>query len=457
MAFCEECFDKQRKLDELEEEVKRLKAKLREEEKKLQEGYFGSSTPSSKKPFKNNNTNNPKKNGGGVKGHIGYGRRKMEEEEADIVENIYIGNKCPHCNGELEKKGTVNRGVIDSEPAKINKKLYVIEKGWCPICKKTIIPKPPVLNKSLYGNELTAEKIVMHYGHGVTVGTVEKITENIISSGSIYNIFHRVASYLLPAIPKLIEEYRQEHVKHADETGWGTDGESGYAWLFCSKNISIFQFENTRSGKIPQGIFGNKELPGVLLVDRYAGYNKTLCRIQYCYAHLLRKIKDLGKEFMEDKEVQNFVDSFAPLLSEAMHLRGMKITDKQYYKRARKIKNKILELINAPARHFGIKEIQLIFKENEKRLYHWVSDRKIPAENNRAERELRPTVIARKISFGSQSEKGASTRSILMTILHTAEKRLNGQSLKKWFKQLLDQIALNPNIDPYSLLPARPS
>jgi len=41
----------------------------------------------------------------------------------------------------------------------------------------------------------------------------------------------------------------------------------------------------------------------------------------------------------------------------------------------------------------------------------------IPAENNRAERALRPLVIARKVSFGSQSEAGAGTREILMTVL----------------------------------------
>ncbi|MBI3941357.1 MAG: transposase, partial [Acidobacteria bacterium] len=39
--------------------------------------------------------------------------------------------------------------------------------------------------------------------------------------------------------------------------------------------------------------------------------------------------------------------------------------------------------------------------------------------DNRCERELRPTVIARKVSFGSQSEAGAKTREIMMSLLHT--------------------------------------
>jgi len=34
--------------------------------------------------------------------------------------------------------------------------------------------------------------------------------------------------------------------------------------------------------------------------------------------------------------------------------------------------------------------------DNAHRLYHWAQNRQIPAENNLAERDLRPTVIARR-------------------------------------------------------------
>lgn len=75
------------------------------------------------------------------------------------------------------------------------------------------------------------------------------------------------------------------------------------------------------------------------------------------------------------------------------------------------------------------------------------------AVNNKAERELRPTVIARKVSFGSQSVKGAKTRSILTTILHTVQKRLKDKTVEEWLRESLDKISANPSIDPYSLIP----
>lgn len=83
-------------------------------------------------------------------------------------------------------------------------------------------------------------------------------------------------------------------------------------------------------------------------------------------------------------------------------------------------------------------------------MYRWAIDPRIPAENNRAERELRPLVIARKVSFGSQSDEGALTRETLMTILLTLSKRTKDpvQALKA----VLDALVENPRADVYRLL-----
>ena len=47
----------------------------------------------------------------------------------------------------------------------------------------------------------------------------------------------------------------------------------------------------------------------------------------------------------------------------------------------------------------------------------------MPADNNQAEREIRPAVLMRKASYGNQSERGCETRAILMTIFRTLKRR----------------------------------
>ena len=59
-------------------------------------------------------------------------------------------------------------------------------------------------------------------------------------------------------------------------------------------------------------------MPGTLVVDRYNGYNKMPCNIQYCYSHLLREVEDIEKEFPDQNEGLAFVASVAPLLALVM-------------------------------------------------------------------------------------------------------------------------------------------
>ncbi|MFB3902927.1 MAG: transposase [Acidobacteriota bacterium] len=81
-----------------------------------------------------------------------------------------------------------------------------------------------------------------------------------------------------------------------------------------------------------------------------------------------------------------------------------------------------------------------------------MDERRVPAHNNRAERELRPTVIARKVSFGSSSDAGAQTRSILMSVLHTLNKNRGQKTLESVVASLLDRIAQDPSTDVAALI-----
>lgn len=451
-TYCEDCFEKQRKIDALTEENKQLKAKLKYLERKEQEGYFGSSTPSSKIPFKANTPpENQHKQGGAKRGHRGHGRRGFDESQADhlVALESEVGDRCPHCGGPLEHRGTERRSVIDIPPLQAKKTLYIVPKQYCPRCGRAFQPHPPgVLPKTLFGNQLVATAATMHYLHGVPMG---RICEQIgVDLGALIKIFHRVAK-LFSSIPsRFIEQYRQAPVKHADETGWPNNGHQGYVWLFATIKISLFLFRETHSSSVPREVFGKDPLLGTLVVDRYQAYNKAPCLLQYCYAHLLRNVQDLQKEFPENQEVCNFVNILAALLASAMHLRSLPISDAQFYKRAKGVKSQIQKAVHAAAQHLAIRRIQEIFHENEQRLYRWADDRQIPADNNLAERDLRPSVIARKVSFGSQSKAGANTRSILMTVLHTLKKQSSDPC--STLKTALDQLAKNPTLDPFALL-----
>lgn len=436
---CLGCLNKQREIDRLKAENQRLKDALRYRQRKQADGPFGSSTPSSQIVLKANaNPEDRAKPGGARKGHVGHGRQATSEQQADRIKAVTLAAPCPHCGSELVSKGSRQRTVIDIDAVEVQEILYRLERKRCLGCGRTLQAQPPgVLAKSALGNQLLVELLDGHYLQGIPLG---RLCANFrLNLGTVIDSLHRLAALLQPAIKPLISAYRGAAVRHADETRWRTDGQSGYCWLFATSRVSLYLFRRTRSASVVKEVLGDKPLAGVLVVDRYAAYNRAPCALQYCYAHLLREVEDLAQENPEASEVERFSAALIPLLAQAQHLRAQAISDRQYRKQARQIKEKIIAISQQPALHLGIRRIQEIFIDNRERLYHWAEDRRVPAENNFAERELRPTVIARKVSFGSQSEAGAKSREILMSVLHSLRKQV--EQPKKRLKEVLDGIA----------------
>lgn len=98
LAFCPPCFEKQQKIDQLEEEIRRLKSQLHYREQKGKDGFFGSSTPSSQRPIKpNSEPEAHSKQGGSTPGHPGHGRKGIDSAKASRIVDICLKPFCSDC------------------------------------------------------------------------------------------------------------------------------------------------------------------------------------------------------------------------------------------------------------------------------------------------------------------------------------------------------------------------
>lgn len=440
--LCEGCLQKQQKIDRLEEEVKSLKQKLKVRERKEKEGYFGLSTPSSKQPVKASSSEEEKNKQGGAKpGHKGNGRKSFTSLQVEDVITLRARQLCPKCRCGLRQKGYQNRSVLDIDPVYIKEKLYRLEKKQCPSCNRNFVANiGDVLPRSMLSNQLISQIADSHYLQGIPLSRI--CAGFSLNLGTVIDALHRVGNLIKPVMEELKKEYRKTEVRHADETTWRCDGGNGYCWLFSTESVSLYLYRATRSSSVVREVFGNKKVKGYLVVDRYAAYNSSNCRLQYCFAHLVRDLKEEAANFSDDMEVESFTNQMIDSLSEAMRLQSKKLADKQYYREAKKIHLEIVKICKAAAHHLAVRRWQDFFIEQTDRLYNWVTDRRVACHNNMAERELRPTVIARKVSFGSQAEEGAKTREIWMSVLHSLKKRVKNP--RQRVKEVLDKIVLNP-------------
>ena len=62
-------------------------------------------------------------------------------------------------------------------------------------------------------------------------------------------------------------------------------------------DVALYRFRKTRAGSVPAGVFGGRRPHGVLVTDRYTGYDRPWRGDrQYCYAHILRKFLRLPRK-----------------------------------------------------------------------------------------------------------------------------------------------------------------
>lgn len=444
--LCESCLDKQREIDRLKEENQRLRQKLNLNERKLKQGFFGSSTSSAKVPVKASSlAEKQAKQGGGQHGHAGIGRKTFSASEADerrIAEAR--AEICQTCSCALHRQSANERGVYELERERVKKIHYQIERKKCPVCQKIISGKVAnAFPRVSLSNELVVEVAEQHYLLGRSLGQISERFK--LSEATICASLKRIGKKLKPNLERLTAIYRKSSVRHADETGWRTNGGNGYAWYFGAKEVSLYLFRLTRSASVVEEVFGKEQLSGVLVVDQYAGYNRVGSRIQYCYAHLLRKQEDLAGEYPRHREIRNYTTQMIKLLVQAMKLRKARLSEKQYQVEAKKIKAKIWKLSQRQAKHPAVRGWQDFYVEKAERLYQWCESAEIPAENNYAEREIRKIVIARKNSYGSQSDEGAETREIWTSVLASLKKR--EANPKEKLIEGLNKLSADENFD----------
>lgn len=444
--LCDGCLDKQREIDRLKEENQRLKQKLNLNQRKSKEGFFGSSTPSSQVPVKANSlAENQARKGGAQVGHRGVGRQSFKADQADEQRLAEVSLKsCETCQCRLQRISSNERAVYEVERERVKKIYYQIERKFCPGCRKIFSGKVAgALPRASLSNALVVEIAEQHYVLGRSIGQIAE--RFAINDATVLETLKRVGKLLQPTLEKLKADYRQARVRHADETTWRTDGASGWSWYFGSERVSLHLFRNTRGKAVVKEVFGTDALSGVLVVDRYPSYHQVPCRMQYCYAHLFREMNDLEQEFENNREVKNYTAQMKLHLTDAMQLRNRGLRMSDYRAAAERVKTKILELSDRQAEHPAVRRWQDFFVEKAERLYQWCESALIPAENNYAEREIRKIVIARKISYGSQSAEGAKTREIWTSVLQSLKKREENPTDK--LVEALNKLSQNENFD----------
>ena len=246
-----------------------------------------------------------------------------------------------------------------------------------------------------------------------------------LSIGEISELTHRVRSAAEPTIDDLKQQIRQSPVIHGDETGWREGGQNGFVWVLTTPGaagIRYYEYDHSRGQAVADRLL--KDVHNACLVtDFYCGYNNYTGPQQRCWVHLLRALHDLKEEQTENPAVLTWAGDVRRLYDDAQAWRSAHPTASVAERAA--IYPLLVNQAVVLGKHYAqvydhpCNALAKRLLRHQDELFQFVVRDGVSADNNLAERTIRPLVVIRKISGGSRSDKGTKTRLGLASLFGT--------------------------------------
>ena len=286
---------------------------------------------------------------------------------------------------------------------------------------------------------------------------------------------------LFEPLAKAILAYQNEMaVRHGDETGWriqslSETGRSRRAWLWISVSAEAVYFliDPSRSAEVAMKLFGSVKGIVFLVCDRYAAYGKMARELDgkvilcWCWVHQRRDfIECAAGQAKLTQWCREWIERIASIyrLNEARlkhYDPGLERQTPEFDAAQGELKKAVdglfahaeRELAALPAKAREGKALRSLLKHREG-LSVFVGKPQVPMDNNAAECGLRGAVIGRRLSFGSDSEKGADFTAIMYSVVGTLS--MHGIDVLRWLEAWLAACAENGRKPPDDLSPWLP-
>jgi len=439
---CAGCRQRDRRIAELEDEVKRLRQQLGETEQQANRQAH---------PFRREHSTEHPKKPGRRKGHKADLRPLPTPEQIDRVIEVPL-DKCPMCDVYLYDQDQVVQYQTDLPPIVPIITQFNIETGYCPCCRQYWQGRHPDQTSDAIGatgNTLGPVVLTMaaEMKHRLGV-SYRKICDFLgtycqlkVCPGAFIRAEQRLADLAKPTCDLLIEALRQSHVVHADETGWRVGRQNAWLWVFSSKLATVYVIrtgKGARGHQVPHDILG-PDFDGYLVVDGLKTYDVLEVAKGRCNGHLLRRCKKL-LETVSTKEQQH-IKALSDLLKEAIELarRRDEHTAEDYAAKIQGIEDRLDDWLDAiAARRSNSAELDRLDAHIRAHRGEWLTflhDAEVPPTNNHAEQMLRPAVITRKVGGCNKNLLGALVHSILSSLMvscHRQGKRFLDLARQLW-------------------------
>jgi transposase len=403
-----------------------------------------------------------KRKAGGQPGHPGATRELVPPEQVKDSHDIKP-DTCRTCGHELEGQDAVphRHQVIDIPPVIAEVVEYRLHSLTCPVCgTATRAELPPGVPQGAFGPRLQAMVALLSGRYHLSKRDIAEIMNDFfqaeISLGSVSALEQRTSAALSEPVAEARDYVKEQPVVHMDETGWREGHQKAWLWVAATSWVTVFLIRCSRGGGVAREMLGDT-FRGILNSDRWSAYNwQPVVWRQLCWSHLLRDFQAFVERGGESQRIGEAILAQCDQMFAWWHrIRDGTLTRATFQANMESVQQEVGALLRqgTTCAHDKTAGTCRDLLKREVALWTFVHVEGVEPTNNLGERQVRPGVIWRKMSFGTQSEAGSRFAERIMTVVST---------LKQQKRNVLDYLtqacdAANGELPAPSLLPKVPT
>jgi transposase len=355
-------------------------------------------------------------------GHRGTHRAIPAQVDAEIVVPLVT---CPHCAQPVTDVRPCVQYIEELPPVRPHVTRLITHRGHCPHCA-TVVHSTHSLQVSTargaagvhLGPRALALAADLRSRAGLTMRTVCRVLHALcgltVTPGGLAQALARIARRLRPQYDALQATIRAGPVVHSDETSWWVNG-PGWLWVAATPETTLYVVALSRARAVIEEVLG-PTFAGVVVSDCLAVYDGLPGPQQKCYAHHLKAVHVAAADGPSP-----YLHEWRCLLRAAMALATLDPIARAPARAA--LDAWVDRLLATPPVDPAGRTVWNRLTKQRDHLFTFLDYPHVDATNNLAERQLRPAVIARKLSCGNKTVAGARAWETLASLAATCTQR----------------------------------
>jgi transposase len=368
---------------------------------------------------------------GGQPGHPKHERTLIPTEQCSEV-LTFKPSACRRCGDELagNDANPLRHQVWEVPEIRPLVTEYRLHRLLCPACGITTCAElPPGVPAGQAGPQLVALVTLLmgcfRQSKRRVALFLEQVLQQPCSPGWVVKLQNVGTAALRPAYQEAVGQLPIQDALGIDESPTKEGPLKAWLWTCVAAKFTVFALRTTRAATVLTELL-SEQFDGVVMCDRAKMYWQQ-GRLQWCWAHLKRDFQALVDH--PDHQVKRLGRDLMP------HTRALFRLWTRY--RDGTITRSGLKRLMHPIRH----EVEALLLRGEcsgnprltgmcqelydhrEWLWMFLDVEGVEPTNNASERSLRHAVIWRKLSFGTQSERGSRFLETILTVVETCRQQ----------------------------------